>query len=37
MELNSRAAEPAVEAAMDKANAELIADLKRDFPTSPAG
>ena len=37
MELNSPTAEPAVEAAMDKANAELIEDLRRDFPARPAG
>ena len=37
MELNDPAAEPVVEAAMDKANAELIEDLKRDFPGRPAG
>jgi hypothetical protein len=37
MELNDPTAEPAVEAAMEKANAELIDDLRRDFPARPAG
>jgi hypothetical protein len=37
MELNNPTAEPAVEAAMDGANAELIDDLRRDFPARPAG
>jgi hypothetical protein len=37
MELNNPTAEPAVEAAMAKANAELIDDLRRDFPARPAG
>jgi hypothetical protein len=37
MELNNPTAEPAVEAAMDRANAELIDDLRRDFPAHPAG
>jgi hypothetical protein len=37
MELNNPTAEPEVEAAMDKANAELIDDLKRDFPARSGG
>jgi hypothetical protein len=37
MELNDPTAEPAVEAAMEKANAELVDDLRRDFPARPAG
>jgi hypothetical protein len=36
MELNGPATEPDVEAAMDKANAELVEDLRRDFPIRPA-